>query len=186
MPSKKNFNLHIDTNCDNEVNTEIVHCDTCGVKIDEPNDEHIKKHAYLIIPHLYLGNIWNAKNSVELSKLNIHTIINMTYEMKNYYPTDYYYINYPWHDWLGYQILNDLDNICDQINKLITQKCNVLVHCKMGISRSVTVILAYLIKYNKMSFTEAHEYVKSIKDSICPNDTFVDDLIIFSKNTNIQ
>lgn len=176
MSSKKQLNLYIDTSS-NEENTDVKICDICGNGIK--NENHDKTHCYSIIPFLYLGDTMNAKNSHELSKLNIDTIINMTHEVKNFYPEKYNYINYAWRDSLNYHIINDLDEICDKINDLISQNKNILVHCKMGLSRSVAVILAYLIKYEHMSYYEAYEYVEFKKNTICPNDTFISDLKCF-------
>lgn len=174
------FNLHIDTDYDDDVDQTI--CNMCGNMIYGGSENlHDLNHSYMIMPFLYLGDASNAKNMTELSNLNIHTIVNMTHEAKNYYPEKFDYINFSWRDWLGFHIFDDLDDVCDQIHTKITQNRNVLVHCKMGLSRSVTVILAYLIKYKKMSFDDAYEYVKSIKSTVCPNDTFIENLITFSQ-----
>jgi len=50
--------------------------------------------------------------------------------------------------------------------------CNVLVHCRQGISRSVSVVLAYLIKYHGMSREEALVSVKTQRSQAKPNAGF--------------
>jgi protein-tyrosine phosphatase len=58
---------------------------------------------------------------------------------------------------------------------------NILVHCHGGISRSSTIIIAFLMKKMKKSFMEAYSYVKQIKKDIKPNDGFIQLLIEFEK-----
>ncbi len=41
------------------------------------------------------------------------------------------------------------------------QKTNILVHCLAGVSRSVSLVLAYLIKHKNMSYEVAYQTVKS-------------------------
>ena len=58
---------------------------------------------------------------------------------------------------------------------------NCLVHCKLGISRSAAVVIAYLIKYYKLSTDEAVDFVKSKRTSIKPNDGFMRQLYTYEK-----
>ena len=56
---------------------------------------------------------------------------------------------------------------------------NVLVHCQMGISRSSTLVIAYMMKEYGMSFKEARDFVRSKRPEIDPNQGFIDHLINF-------
>jgi len=56
------------------------------------------------------------------------------------------------------------------------QKTNIMVHCLAGVSRSVSLVLAYLIKYRGMNYSTAYERVKSKRRIIHPNDGFIDQL----------
>lgn len=53
---------------------------------------------------------------------------------------------------------------------------NVLVHCAAGISRSATIVIAYLIKYNKMTLEEALKYVQKRRPIVSPNVGFKEQL----------
>lgn len=72
------------------------------------------------------------------------------------------------------------DETSDLINSFIKQKKNVLVHCIMGRSRSVSIVLAYLIKYNKMTFEEGLKLIKLNRSIVCPNDGFIEQLKNYS------
>lgn len=48
----------------------------------------------------------------------------------------------------------------------------VLVHCAMGVSRSATVVLAFLMIYENMTLVEAIQTVQTHRD-ICPNSGFL-------------
>lgn len=48
----------------------------------------------------------------------------------------------------------------------------VLVHCKMGISRSASVVIAYAMKAFNMSLEEALSLVKKKRSCIKPNKAF--------------
>ena len=67
------------------------------------------------------------------------------------------------------------DKLPDAVAKLhlwISEQRHVLVHCQSGISRSATVVIAYLIKHKGMSLIEAYEHCLSIRPMINPNDGF--------------
>ena len=52
----------------------------------------------------------------------------------------------------------------------------VLVHCKMGISRSAATVTAFAMKEYRMSLKEALAHVKSRRSVVNPNDGFVNQL----------
>ncbi len=58
------------------------------------------------------------------------------------------------------------------INDAIKSDGKVYVHCMAGISRSPTIVIAYLMKYEKMNLDDAYNFVKS-RRWIGPNTGFV-------------
>lgn len=53
---------------------------------------------------------------------------------------------------------------------------NTLVHCHFGVSRSATLVIAYLMEKYRLSYEQAHAYVKQRRNFINPNPGFVNQL----------
>lgn len=61
-------------------------------------------------------------------------------------------------------------------------KQGVLVHCLAGVSRSVTITVAYLMQTKKLTLNEAYDYVKTCKPNISPNFNFMGQLLEFQRS----
>ncbi|KAI9007230.1 protein-tyrosine phosphatase-like protein [Gaertneriomyces semiglobifer] len=57
----------------------------------------------------------------------------------------------------------------------------VLVHCVAGVSRSPTVVLAYLVRHCGLSVEEALGRLREIRVCVCPNDGFMQQLQLFQR-----
>ncbi|KAI5809676.1 protein-tyrosine phosphatase-like protein, partial [Peziza echinospora] len=57
----------------------------------------------------------------------------------------------------------------------------VYVHCAMGISRSATILAAYLMHSRKISAEDAISVIKSVRPIICPNFGFREQLKLFEE-----
>jgi protein phosphatase slingshot len=55
----------------------------------------------------------------------------------------------------------------------------ILVHCKKGISRSASVVLAFIMKEKGWSLDESFEFVKNKRNCIRPNSGFLKQLEIY-------
>jgi dual specificity phosphatase 12 len=71
----------------------------------------------------------------------------------------------------------------DETNEFIqeTYKAGgkILIHCQAGVSRSVTVLAACLMKSKKIKRDEALEIIKRKRSSIAPNDGFMEQLNLY-------
>ena len=57
----------------------------------------------------------------------------------------------------------------------------VFVHCAAGMSRSPTVVIAYIMWKNKIFLNDAIKIVKNKRRLISPNENFMNQLKIFEK-----
>lgn len=59
-----------------------------------------------------------------------------------------------------------------QYIKDMLNKTNVLVHCQMGMSRSSSLVIAFLMKEYGMSYAKAKKYTKDRREIVQPNEGF--------------
>jgi len=129
-----------------------------------------------ILDHLYLGSEWNAMHREGLKELNVTHILNVTIEIDNFYPKEFQYERVGLLDLPSSDLLSYWHSTCKFIKKVKDYGGVCLVHCKMGISRSVSTVVAYLIKENKWSKEQAMNYVKSCRPIANPNEGFMKQL----------
>ena len=60
-------------------------------------------------------------------------------------------------------------------------KTNVVVHCQAGVSRSVSIVMAYLLRKQRIEYNECYEFVKSRRPIAEPNKGFVKQLKAFAR-----
>lgn len=65
------------------------------------------------------------------------------------------------------------------IQGILKEKKAVLIHCNMGMSRSGTICIAYLMKRNRWSFERAYLYARGIRGVVSPNTGFCEALLSF-------
>ncbi|GAB1225412.1 hypothetical protein ENUP19_0252G0048 [Entamoeba nuttalli] len=76
-------------------------------------------------------------------------------------------------DSYNFPLINYLEKAYEFIDSQITQHHPVLVHCDFGISRSASVVIAYLIRKYQMSLKAAFQYVSDRRHIVCPNPAFI-------------
>ncbi|CAF4771833.1 unnamed protein product [Pieris macdunnoughi] len=129
-----------------------------------------------IFDHVYLGSEWNASNLEELQRNGVRHILNVTREIDNFFPGMFDYLNVRVYDDDKTDLLKHWDNTYKYINKARNEGSKVLVHCKMGISRSASVVIAYAMKAFNWHFDKALKYVKAKRNCIKPNTNFLNQL----------
>uniref|UniRef100_A0A0P4WJY8 protein-serine/threonine phosphatase n=1 Tax=Scylla olivacea TaxID=85551 RepID=A0A0P4WJY8_SCYOL len=129
-----------------------------------------------IFPHVYLGSEWNASNLDELQCNGVGYILNVTKEIDNFYPGTFDYLNIRVYDDEKTELLRHWDRTFRYITQVQEKNSKVLVHCKMGISRSASVVIAYAMKAFNMSLDEALALVKKKRSCIKPNQAFCNQL----------
>lgn len=139
--------------------------------------------ATQIRPHLYVGGINDVRDDNLLHKLGITHLLSVAAE-------------YPPSPWLGrletlHVPLYDRTNECTEphfattyafIEKARTSGGCVLVHCQYGISRSVTIVLAYLMQQEHVLLSTAFEEVHAKRSISEPNPGFLQELRDWEKS----
>ena len=75
-----------------------------------------------------------------------------------------------------FQISNLFDSIHKIMDDNILKGKNILIHCDMGVSRSGTIVVSYLMKTLKISCKEALKLTKKSRKAVRPNEGFMKQL----------
>uniref|UniRef100_A0AAQ6A737 protein-serine/threonine phosphatase n=1 Tax=Amphiprion ocellaris TaxID=80972 RepID=A0AAQ6A737_AMPOC len=129
-----------------------------------------------IFDYLYLGSEWNAANFEELQKNNIGYILNVTREIDNFFPESFTYMNIRVYDVEATDLLPHWTDTYNFINTARESGQAVLVHCKMGVSRSASTVIAYAMKQQHWPLDVALPYVRDRRSIVKPNEGFMKQL----------
>ncbi len=116
-----------------------------------------------IINNLYLGNASTAKDLNLLKLYGIKVIVSLSGNF--HYPSEFICLHNHFSDTGQSEIISHLQQCTEFIYQQIT-KYPILVHCQGGVSRSPTIILAYLVKYTSMSFDESITHLTTCRPSV--------------------
>ena len=129
-----------------------------------------------ITDKVYLGDIDGSKDFDYFKKENINSVLSVINSPFEYNEED--------------KINHKIINICDldEVNiikyfkeciEFIEKADKIFVHCLCGVSRSSTIVIAYLMWKAHCSYYDAYFFVKNRRPFIDPNDGFVRQLKIF-------
>ncbi|XP_013985123.1 protein phosphatase Slingshot homolog 1 isoform X2 [Salmo salar] len=163
-----------------EIRTELeVHmvCNLCEFK------EYIDNEMILILgqmdspteifDHVYLGSEWNASNLEELQNSGVQYILNVTREIDNFFPGVFEYHNIRVYDEEATDLLAYWNDTYKFISRARKAGAKCLVHCKMGVSRSASTVIAYAMKEYGWDLERAFNFVKERRAVTKPNPSFM-------------
>ncbi|XP_043254144.1 dual specificity protein phosphatase 19 [Colletes gigas] len=126
-----------------------------------------------IIPGLFLSSQDPIANIEILQEHNIRNVLSIGIEAAvKFDGIEYYYC-----DLLDLPE-SDISVAIEKCYKIIDEcRCkNILVHCNAGVSRSPTIVISYLTLCEKLSYDDAYNKVKKLRNCIKPNEGFVKQL----------
>ncbi|KAG7318545.1 hypothetical protein KOW79_018300 [Hemibagrus wyckioides] len=163
-----------------EIRTELEQHMNCNLKeYKEFIDNEIllilgqMDKATLIFDHLYLGSEWNASNLEELQETGVGYILNVTREIDNFFPGTFCYHNVRVYDEETTDLLAHWNDTYNFIVRAKKNQSKCLVHCKMGVSRSASTVIAYAMKEYGWTLEKAYNFVKQKRSITRPNDSFM-------------
>jgi protein-tyrosine phosphatase len=110
-----------------------------------------------IIDNIYLGDLEAVQNHKIMRKIDV--VINVSEERYDEDHLKRYY-----HMRLTSDTMIDVIHKFNHIIEHTPKNSNILIHCVAGISRSVTLMLYYLMKYGKYHLKEAFTYLSHKRD----------------------
>ncbi|KAF9114669.1 Dual specificity protein phosphatase 10 [Mortierella sp. AM989] len=156
-----------------------------------------------ILPHLYLGAEHNALDVNILSRLGITAVLNVAVEISTASQQQYQSeiktggdrivktiqgksIQYKNLSWTHHQrnLQSEFPEAFAFIEETKSKGGKVLVHCQLGVSRSASLVIAYVMKSSQMNLTDAYDFVKTRSSVISPNMSLMYQLAEFGKSLN--
>ena len=165
------------------------------------NNNKIKKIKKIEYPNmiledeLFLGDGFMSEEKNVMINLKITHIINVTkcfFMLDEKIKKKIAYLQLQIDDSAAETISKFFDKACDFIDQALKQNNNkkkknvVFVHCMAGISRSASIMIAYLMKMKKYTLCEAYIHVKKCRPRISPNSGFLKELVEYEKKIFIK
>ena len=131
--------------------------------------------------NLYLGSHAHARSSAMMKAIGVNLIVNCTTTIPNYHE-GIEYKRFPLTDVAQDPIELYFEDACLTITDAIQKGKTVFVHCEAGISRSASIVIAYLMKSENIVFSDAFTSVRQVRPIIAPNIGFELKLRDFEKS----
>lgn len=136
------------------------------------------KECSRIAEHIYLGSDTVAKNHELLRQNGITHVLNCVgFVCPEYFKTDFEYKTLWLQDSPTEDITSILYDVFDYFEDVREQGGRVLVHCFQGVSRSSSLVIAYLMWRKGQSFEDAFQFVKTARGVTNPNMGFACQLL---------
>ena len=148
---------------------EIDGCLVKGPTLRRPDDD-----LHQVIDGLFIGSQRAASNMDGLRSHGVTHILNTAGNVRNYFPDQFIYRHEPIKDEPTFDIAPYLEPCADFIHEALSGGGKLLCHCNAGVSRSASLILAYLVKWKKLPLDEGLDtYVRSVRPFAQPNVGFM-------------
>jgi hypothetical protein len=122
---------------------------------------------------IHLGGIPSLFNEEKLKEVGITHILTAVLGIGDTYSKDKFTtLNVPIRDVEWEQICEYFDKAADFIKECEDANGKVFVHCMCGVSRSSTLVCAFLIREKGMTASEAVEFIHSKRQKVDPNKGF--------------
>ncbi|KAL6040712.1 Dual specificity phosphatase 14 [Balamuthia mandrillaris] len=128
---------------------------------------------------LYLGSNDAAKDRDMLRSLAVTHILTVARGLHPRFREELVYLLLEVDDWLGEDLLSYMDEATSFIHDAISQGGVVLVHCAAGVSRSATMVIAYLMRFQGMTYDEARNHTRNARPCIEPRCNFMRQLRLY-------
>lgn len=134
--------------------------------------------------NLYIGNISTATNRELLQREGITHIIDILSHKFEPFTEDFEYLHIAAHDSPDCDLTYNLPVTNMFIRNAIKKGGKVFVHCMGGVSRSVSIVLAYMMTTSDEHINAILNEIKEVRPIAQPNTGFMKQLVTFKENVN--
>lgn len=151
-------------------------CTTKDLTIRRDHKEIIVYPSLILENHLYLGRGDQATNEKIVSDLRLTHVVNIGSEHASPFTDRVQYLNIKLDDNPSSDLKIYFAKACQFMSEALAAGGRTLVHCNLGVSRSSTIVIAYLMKSKQWTLKVAHDYVRDRRTCIRPNRGFLQQL----------
>lgn len=131
------------------------------------------KNVSEINSYLFLSGVINEKKCAALQKLGVTLVIDASNRrVKLTEKNNLEVMSVDIGDHTGAKISRFFHMVADKIAENRKKEGKTVVHCMAGVSRSSTLVIAYLMREENLSLNEAFNLVKQKRPIANPNDGF--------------
>ncbi|KAJ6720373.1 PROTEIN-TYROSINE-PHOSPHATASE MKP1 [Salix viminalis] len=143
------------------------------------------KECSKVAEHVYLGGDAVAREREILKQNGITHVLNCVgFVCPEYFKADFVYRTLWLQDSPSEDITSILYDVFDYFEDVREQGGRVFVHCCQGVSRSTSLVIAYLMWREGQSFDDAFQYVKAARGIADPNMGFACQLLQCQKRVH--
>lgn len=137
------------------------------------------RKADQIQPGLYLGDLAAARNLESLQDKRISHVLSVCHCPDLQYPSSIKHKRIDEEDAQEADLLQHFKDCWRYIRDVLDAGGRILVHCEQGISRSPTILAAYLMREERMHPGSALTYIKKFRPIVDPNAGFKEQLDVW-------
>jgi len=137
--------------------------------------------AQEIIPRIYLGSYSAAKNKELLKLYGITHVLTVAIDAQALYPDDFQYMVIRAYDHEYQDLISYFDATNNFVKSALKNDGVVFIHCMAGVSRSTTMLSAYILESQLGSTEETLALIKQKRSFINPNRGFREQLYLYEK-----
>ena len=126
----------------------------------------------IITDNLVLGSRDDSQDYDLLLKLGTSHVLNLAAQLPNVFEDSFVYKKIELYDSADTDIRRVMPQVITYLNRVERLNGRAFIHCISGVSRSVTVLIMYLIMEHSMRLVEIYDHIKRLRPFIAPNDGF--------------
>lgn len=130
----------------------------------------------IIDDSIFIGTQVDSANKQQLQKLGVTHVLNASSESPNSYEDDFEYLKLALDDSAEVDITETFSRAFEFIDRCMEEKGRLFIHCQLGVSRSATILIAYIMRSYNTTLHNAIAMVRSRRQQILPNKGFLKQL----------
>lgn len=168
-----------------KLDMSVINLDKNGGLVKRDKIACFDKECSKVAEHIYLGGDIVARSRDILKKNGITHVLNCVgFVCPEYFKAEFVYKTLWLQDNPSEDITSILYDVFDYFEDVREQGGRVFVHCCQGVSRSTSLVIAYLMWREGQSFDDAFQYVKAARGIADPNMGFACQLLQCQKRVH--